>query len=480
MPRTPKRRKRGVILKPQGLDKLQRAKSEAEIKENNCERYTLQTLSDRTGLDAHTLNKIDTGSTGVDKRSLVRYFRAFNLSLEPSDYCQPTPEVEELESSHNTQGKIHNCFNWGEAPDVSTFFGRTAELTTLKRWIVEENCRLVEIFGTIGIGKTYLSVKLALELQNEFECLIWQSLSNAPPLEELFAGLLQVMSEDAETDLPENLWVRISQLLRYLREHRCLLILDGVEAILQESTLKHRAGNYAAGNYRQGYEAYGELLRQVGETPHQSCLMLTTQKNLKEIGLLEGECLPVRIMPVKGLPVEEAQKILGAKDSLSGSITDWSRLINFYAGNPLMLQIASKTIKNLFDGSIAEFLTQKTLVFGEICHRLKQQFQRLSEAEKEIIKWLASSRQPISFCQLREQLLPSVSPPKLLEALESLKGRSLIEVKDKMFFLLPIMGEYLRENILNNEVTIHSLPKKSLTVGAFSNLEKLSEAASGG
>ncbi|HAJ58980.1 MAG TPA: ATPase, partial [Cyanobacteria bacterium UBA8543] len=33
--------------------------------------------------------------------------------------------------------------DWADAPDVSTFFGREAELATLKQWILEDRCRLV-------------------------------------------------------------------------------------------------------------------------------------------------------------------------------------------------------------------------------------------------------------------------------------------------------------------------------------------------
>lgn len=33
--------------------------------------------------------------------------------------------------------------DWGEASDVSQFFGREEEIATLKHWIVEDKCRLI-------------------------------------------------------------------------------------------------------------------------------------------------------------------------------------------------------------------------------------------------------------------------------------------------------------------------------------------------
>lgn len=63
--------------------------------------------------------------------------------------------------------------NWGEAIDVSRFYGRVGELETLEQWIVDSRCRVVGVFGWGGIGKTALSVKLARQLESQFECVVW-------------------------------------------------------------------------------------------------------------------------------------------------------------------------------------------------------------------------------------------------------------------------------------------------------------------
>lgn len=88
-------RRRGVTLTIQGSRKLNRAKTEVEI-EQNFERYTLEVLSEQTGLTPTTLSKIFIGSVGVDRQSLECCFDAFHLNLSKEDYCFQKPDQDNL------------------------------------------------------------------------------------------------------------------------------------------------------------------------------------------------------------------------------------------------------------------------------------------------------------------------------------------------------------------------------------------------
>jgi hypothetical protein len=66
-----------------------------------------------------------------------------------------------------------------------------------------------------------------------------------------------------------------------------------------------------------------------------------------------------------GLSPFEGQKILTEKGLLE-SDADCHQLVEHYSGNPLALKIAAATIRSLFHGKIETFLTQGSIVFGDI------------------------------------------------------------------------------------------------------------------
>ena len=69
------------------------------------------------------------------------------------------------------------------------FSGRITELSTLKHWILEENCRLIAISGMVGIGKTALSVKLTQEIKQQFEFVFYYNINTGLSLSELLTEI---------------------------------------------------------------------------------------------------------------------------------------------------------------------------------------------------------------------------------------------------------------------------------------------------
>src|SRR5262245_33446973 len=342
----------------------------------------------------------------------------------------PAPPLPSSPASH---------VDWGEAPDVSIFYGRQAEAQQLRHWLVEDKCRLVGVLGMGGIGKTSLVTHLAEQVQAEFDYLIWRSLRNAPPLDEVLADWLLFLSDQQLYDLPDELDKRLSLLLEQLRQKRCLLVLDNVESILQ-------AGE-RAGHYREGYEAYGQLLQRVGESRHQSCLLLTSREKPREFARLEGDRTPVRTLPLRNLDPEAGQTLLQER-GLTGPEESWAALQEHYSRNPLALKLVAETIRELFWGDIGEFLQDEGLIFGGVRELLVQHFDRLSAVEQELLVWLAIEREAVGPDQLQENLVHSLPRRELLESLRNLHHRSLLEQTEQGFTLQNVVMEFLTDYLV--------------------------------
>jgi WD40 repeat protein/DNA-binding SARP family transcriptional activator len=329
--------------------------------------------------------------------------------------------------------------DWGDAPDATIFYGRQAEIAQLNQWLITDGCRLVGLWGMGGIGKTALASRLATDIHAQFEYLIWRSLRNAPPVEDILGEYILFLSDQQAYDLPADVDRRIAWLIDYLRQHRCLLILDNVEAVLQKGK--------RAGHYRAGYEGYGQLIRRIGETRHRSCLLLTSREKPGELALLEGEASPIRSLHLMSLGLAEGRAILKDK-GLVGSDEGWVALIERYSGNPLALKVVSETIRDLFDGSIAAFLREDMTIFGGIRDLLAQQYERLSGLEQELLIWLAIEREAIGPDELLNNLVQPAPKPDLIETLRALHRRSLLEKSGAGFSLQNVVMEYMTDRLV--------------------------------
>ncbi len=367
------------------------------------------------------------------KAALERYLQEENREQEVKlDDPRPTLQVHQ----------IHQ--DWGEAPDVTIFYGRTQEQAVLEQWIVQEKCRLITLLGMGGIGKTALTAKLAQDLSSQFELVIWRSLRNAPAIEDILGDFIQFLSQQQETCLPNSLDAKVRKVIEYLRNTRCLLILDNVESILQ--------GGDRNGRFRAGFEGYCHLLKSIGETGHQSCLILTSREKPVRLSALEGETLPVRSLHLTGLPSKDGQAIFQTKGSFIGTPEEWQVISDRYAGNPLALNIVASAIRDFFDSNLSTFLQvfqQGSFIFDDIRDLLASQFNRLTPLEQDIMYGLAIHREPLTVKDLQEDFISPVFPKDLLQALASLQRRSLVEKNGSFFTQQPVVMEYTTDNLID-------------------------------
>ncbi|MEP0872294.1 NB-ARC domain-containing protein [Trichocoleus desertorum AS-A10] len=318
-----------------------------------------------------------------------------------------------------------------EAPDVEAFYGREPELQQLEQWIVSDRCEIVAIAGLGGIGKTALALALTERVQTEFSFVIWRSLRSAPSFHHLLDSILQPF----DPAIPQTFQQRVHQLIQHLQQHRCLLILDGLETVLkQENT----------------YTLF--LLTYLLPATHQSCILLTSRERLSELEEVARNRASVRSMTLQGLLQSEAIELLKA-GGVTGNQMELLALSRLYSGNPLALKLVTPLIQFILGGSIAAFLNQKTLVLDDrLRDVLNQQLGQLSNLERELVYWLAIWQEPISFCRLQTHLLHSPDLSLVLEALANLERRSLLEkcfsTNEPAFTLQPLIMKLVTEALI--------------------------------
>ncbi|NES04162.1 MAG: ATPase [Okeania sp. SIO2F4] len=336
--------------------------------------------------------------------------------------------------------------NIREAPELGKMYGRVKEISTLENWILQEKSRLIGILGISGIGKTTLSRHLLEKIQDNFDYIIWKNLYHAPTLSTLVAQLVlslsnQIyinlsLSETTEKNLLLNLDLEtlFSIFYEYLRNYRCLIILDNLQTILAE--------NKFSGNYQNQFQNYSEFFQNIGELPHQSCLIFNSWESPLEIINLTDLKTPVRIMSLNGIG-ETAREIFQAQN-LSDE-ESWQKLINTYRGNPYYLKTVSRMIQEIFNGKLRDYLAYNSLFLGdEIITKLDKHFQRLSILEKQVISQLSQIDKPVTVTEILEKL--PLSPPELFQTIQSSGRRSLIEkITQKeltLFTVSPVIREY--------------------------------------
>jgi transcriptional regulator with XRE-family HTH domain len=374
-------------------------------------------LAERPGLSRRTISDLERGATGAPYRSTVALL-AEALGLDAPQRAalekaarRASPTSGAPLAPADAAGAVAEPLwrhDWGDVPAVPALQGRSKELATLARWVQEERCRVVQVLGAGGIGKTALAARLAQDLAPAFAVLYWRSLRNAPPVEEWLAGALAALST-GQAVAPDGLDARLG-LLGLLRGRRALLVLDNLESVLEPGAplVRYRAG-------------YGAVLAQLAESGHQGCLLLTSREQP-----LHDDAGAVRALRLDGLGVAEGRALL-ARRALAGDDAAWGALVARYGGNPLALGVLGETIGIVFGGEIAAFLAQEAAVFGDIRALLDGQVARLSPLEQAILLWLAVEREPVGFAELVADLGPGVARGAAVEAVEALARRSLLE-----------------------------------------------------
>ncbi|MFB2921449.1 NB-ARC domain-containing protein [Aerosakkonema funiforme] len=407
--------------------------SESRVREVGAELWRI--LSEQLGEDVSKSNFRST----IERLQVSIFSKYFSpqesVRINCVNYCAEARHPPDIPNSYAHNQKTANSkqtktshHDLSEMPELGAFYDRTLELDTLKTWILQQRSRLIALTGICGIGKTALAVQLVQEIKDEFEYVIWCSLDASPTLAEFEAKLIQFFSHSEKQDSPATNQ-KLLPLIKYLQKHRCLVVLDNIHNLFSRGEL--------AGKYKPGYEEYRSLFKQIETLSHQSCFLLIGWEQPREFPQVKSQNNSIRTLQIKGLDIAAIGEILreyGLEES--------EALIHLYQGNPLWLKSVGNFIQELGE-CVTELLPNDTILLPEdLKDVLQQQFNRLSEIEKQVIFLLAKESDAVNLAKLLEN--GSIPPSDLLNSLQSLSRRCLIEQQANCYILPSVLRQYIK------------------------------------
>ena len=203
-------------------------------------KVTLRRYAEAIG-DCQTLLRVEPWREETHQQLILLYYRNGNRSAALAQFRQckevlweeigvlPSSETESLyERILKAVPPKHNV-----PAEMTPFIGREQEITDLQIQLLQPECRLTTILGPGGIGKTRLALATSITLIDHFIEGVWfVDLTNVDHVD-LVAnaigaaiGLRFVTKEEPA-----------QQLVRFLRQQECLLILDNMEHLTDAASL---------------------------------------------------------------------------------------------------------------------------------------------------------------------------------------------------------------------------------------------------
>ncbi|MBH8562927.1 NACHT domain-containing protein [Nostoc sp. CENA67] len=336
----------------------------------------------------------------------------------------------------------------GEAGNIflRTFIGRKEELEELEQLIINGQNRLITLVGMAGIGKSRLAAQLTQIVKHRFDYVIWKNLRIASSFEEFITSLVDFISVNYD-EQPSPSSDRITYIINFLKDNKCLIIFDDLTEIL-----------YTSNNniiYQEKWLKFALFLEKLIIKNHQSFIIITCHQVPQDL-----EYQKIRkyytLFDLKGLKLADIQKIfqnlyLYTEEQAEDN---WQSLVNYYGGNPTVLEIVSKKITNNYDGNISLFIEEyfrhgNNQVSEEINAFLNKHFNSLSDDEKQVMFLLTIENESMSFQKLRGFIGSNTN-----SCLNKLEFLSLIKKDQSGYYSqVPMVMDYVNQKLIDSIVT---------------------------
>jgi len=399
------KRNRARILTTSGLKKLREQIRSHEAEENAGFKYTLERLGELTGLDPETVKNV-LDCKGSDKRTIARCFESFGLTLEDSDHISATQV--------------------SAAPSDPGFVGRDEAIADLNA-LVSRNAKVIVIQARGGVGKTTLARKY---LQQEFDAFLEFPIAKETKDIASIEGLIEEKLRQLGEEPGREFLVSLDRLKRKLQAERIGILIDNLEPALD-----------SAGRFIEPHRRYVELLRVLSDPTVKSITLITSRERLREVDIT------VQHYGLRSLDVKAWKQFFQSRNIIAETPT-LAALHNAYGGNAKAMDIVSGVVLEDFSGDVEAYwkANQDDLfIERDLEDLVKKQFDRLQQLDPDAYKLLCRMGcyryQDVSTLPIEGlfYMLWDVPENRHRRVVKSLQDRSLVDYRDEMFWLHPVI-----------------------------------------
>ncbi|MBW4684255.1 MAG: AAA-like domain-containing protein [Komarekiella atlantica HA4396-MV6] len=391
-------RRRGFVLTPVGLKRLQAAILAMEIAENNGEHFTLEQLGDRMNVSTKTLSRLWSLNRSVDQKTLRLCYETFNLELRREDYAIMnelnktqtskafSPSLDTINSDpvqyfpvksfvneHHDQHEHPWSYPDGPVSLDSPFYvERPAIEEPVYREVTQPGC-VIRIRAPRGMGKSSLVLRLLAfaetqgyrtvnlncsqidsncltDLNRLLRCICWRvakELGIAPNLNDRW-------DEEIGCKLSCSLYFQ-SYLLKYIQSP-VVLVLNEVDRFFEYPHIAHEFFALLRSWYEEArHDSNWQKLRLVVVYSTEVYVSLDINRSPFNVGL------PIRIPELTQQQVEDLASRHGL-DWVSGN--EATQLMSLVGGHPALIQIALYHL--CYQGMTLEHLINEAIANGGI------------------------------------------------------------------------------------------------------------------
>lgn len=388
------------------------------------------------------------------RNAVGRWAYQQNGSLSESSNPAPHPGDAEVSNNELPLQLPTLSASWGVCRvETAGFCGRDTDLATLKRWVLEDQYRLIGLVGLPGMGKTWLAARLFNQLnqlrrQADLHRVVHRSLQDCPDphtfLIELIVGL--------DLPLPSQTHVMaLGQcLVDGLADKRYVLLLDDIDALLQPGAI--------AGTYQPHLQGHADWLEQVGKQRHRSCVICVGRELPQGYLTAAGEL--AQSHRLDHLPAPLLEQLAYGACQPRGTSSDWQRLHQHYGGIPALTQRLVGQLYHLGQ-TLQTWQVQATSELPVLTHYLEDWLAPLSDAERAVLTAIALRNIPLppeTFKDITDGLDPH-------GVIGSLRHRGLCEFTNRGFPKLALIGgQVLRLYLCRTWVSSFHLDSDSTSV----------------